>query len=107
MIIFFHTGQWTGVKFSYDLRPNLYSVIITLLTPSEDMAVKLAAANTLKQAVDDFEFNSQQFLPYLESIFGSLFQLLKEANECDTKVTNCQLVTASLYCLSTYINLFL
>lgn len=39
-------------------------------------------------ALSDFEFQANQFLPYLEPAFASLFQLLKEAKECDTKVSN-------------------
>ncbi|KAH0627965.1 hypothetical protein JD844_008581 [Phrynosoma platyrhinos] len=36
--------------------------------------------------VDDFEFRTDQFLPYLESMFTLLFQLLQEVRECDTKM---------------------
>ncbi|KAJ8414029.1 hypothetical protein AAFF_G00066270 [Aldrovandia affinis] len=36
--------------------------------------------------VDDFEFRTEQFLPYLESIFSLLFQLLQQVTECDTKM---------------------
>ncbi|KAL8203828.1 UNVERIFIED_CONTAM: Importin-11 [Gekko kuhli] len=36
--------------------------------------------------VDDFEFRTDQFLPYLESMFTLLFQLLQEVTECDTKM---------------------
>lgn len=34
----------------------------------------------------DFEFEAAQFLDYLQPVFSSLFVLLKEAKECDTKV---------------------
>lgn len=37
--------------------------------------------------MDDFEFDPQQFLEYLQPSFSSLFTLLKEAKECDTKVS--------------------
>ncbi|XP_060607409.1 importin-11-like isoform X2 [Ruditapes philippinarum] len=79
-------GQWVGVKLSSSLRPALYEAICPLLQPSEDLVVRLEAANTLKLAVDDFEFKVDQFLPFLEVIFSLLFQLLKEVNECDTKM---------------------
>lgn len=36
--------------------------------------------------MDDFEFDSQGFLEYLEPSFASLFTLLREAKECHTKV---------------------
>jgi hypothetical protein len=79
-------GQWTSVKLSSELRPALYSATLPLLQGDEDMAVRLTASNTLKHAIDDFEFNTDQFLPFLESSFSLLFTLLKEAHESDTKV---------------------
>lgn len=79
-------GQWTGVKLSSALRPALYAAMLPLLQPHEDMVVRLTACNTIKMVVDDFEFNTEQFLDYLEPSFGLLFLLLKECHECDTKV---------------------
>ncbi|KDR15146.1 importin-11 [Zootermopsis nevadensis] len=79
-------GQWTGVKLSPELRPALYAGTLPLLQGDEDMAVRLTASNTLKLAIDDFEFNTDQFLPFLEPSFALLFTLLKEAHECDTKM---------------------
>lgn len=36
--------------------------------------------------LSDFEFEPTQFLPYVQPTFSSLFTLLKEATECDTKM---------------------
>ncbi|MCL4130242.1 UNVERIFIED_CONTAM: hypothetical protein GTU68_066007, partial [Idotea baltica] len=41
---------------------------------------------TLKGSMDDFEFDSDQFMPYLPRTFELLFVLLKESHECDTKM---------------------
>lgn len=79
-------GQWSSVKFSPEHRPTLYEACIHLLNAEEDFVVRLSAAMTLKQSVDDFEFDPEQFMPYLPTIFGLLFNLLKEAHECDTKM---------------------
>lgn len=79
-------GQWTSVKFSPEHRPTLYEACIHLLAAEEDFVVRLSAAMTLKHSVDDFEFDPEQFMPYLPTIFGLLFNLLKEAHECDTKM---------------------
>ncbi|XP_071542766.1 importin-11-like [Panulirus ornatus] len=79
-------GQWTSVKFSPEHRPTLYEACIHLLAPEEDFVVRLSAAMTLKHSVNDFEFDPEQFMPYLSTIFGLLFSLLKEAHECDTKM---------------------
>jgi len=57
------------------------------MEPSEDFVIRLSSAVTLRSAMDDFEFNAEQFLPYLERSFTLLFTLLKEAEECETKVT--------------------
>uniref|UniRef100_A0A8C6XH18 Importin-11 n=1 Tax=Naja naja TaxID=35670 RepID=A0A8C6XH18_NAJNA len=70
-------GQWISVKFKPDLRPMLYEAICNLLQ-DEDLVVFLP--------VDDFEFRTDQFLPYLESMFTLLFKLLQEVRECDTKM---------------------
>nr|XP_022334186.1 importin-11-like [Crassostrea virginica] len=79
-------AHWVGVKMSASLRPTLYQAIISLLNKSEDLVVRIEAAMTLKTAVDDFEFNVEQFLPFLDSMFSQLFELLKEVQECDTKM---------------------
>lgn len=68
------------------MRPELYKVMIEALNPEEDLGVRLAASNALKQAIDDFQFNSEEFSLFLEPVFSLLFALLKEVNECDTKV---------------------
>ncbi|KAK2150064.1 hypothetical protein LSH36_425g01002 [Paralvinella palmiformis] len=55
-------GCWVGVKFS----------------PIDSL--------TRLSPVDDFEFKTEHFLPYLERSFGLLFQLLKDVQECETKM---------------------
>ncbi|CAH1796232.1 unnamed protein product [Owenia fusiformis] len=79
-------GQWVGVKMSPNLRPALYENILPLLADTEDMVVRIEAADTLKTCVDDFEFKVESFLPYLESMFGLLFGLLRQVEECETKM---------------------
>lgn len=48
--------------------------------------VRLSAAKALKVVIDDFEFSSEEMKPYLNNAFERLFNLLKEVDECDTKV---------------------
>lgn len=72
--------------------PNLIAsvfiqLILPLLDPTEDLVVRLTAARSLKVIIDDFEFCAEEMKPYLNEAFGKLFGLLKEVNECDTKVT--------------------
>ena len=58
-------------------RPALYEALLPCMRTEEDLVVRLAAANALKVAVDDFEFSVDQFLPYLETVFVLLLQILK------------------------------
>uniref|UniRef100_A0A3B3TBZ9 Importin-11 n=1 Tax=Paramormyrops kingsleyae TaxID=1676925 RepID=A0A3B3TBZ9_9TELE len=85
-------GQWISVKFKSELRPLLYEAILGLMQdpdlvvsccPKKNNPVTYLNATS---PVDDFEFRTEQFLPYLESIFGLLFQLLQQVTECDTKM---------------------
>ncbi|XP_020288528.1 importin-11 isoform X2 [Pseudomyrmex gracilis] len=79
-------GQWTNIKLSPELRPELYKLMIEALGPEEDLGIRLAASHALRQAVDDFQFNPEEFAYFLEPTFSLLFGLLKDVNECDTKM---------------------
>ncbi|CAH0385174.1 unnamed protein product [Bemisia tabaci] len=79
-------GYWVSVQLSAENRSTLYESMLPLLQPNEDMVVRLTAANTIKLAVDDFGFNADEFLKYLEPLFSLLFQLLKDCQECDSKM---------------------
>ena len=79
-------GRWTSVKLSAKLRPELYELMVEVLSPEEDLGVRLEASDALKLAIDDFQFNPEEFSPYLEQAFFLLFSLLKEVKECDTKM---------------------
>ncbi|NWU72207.1 IPO11 protein, partial [Pterocles burchelli] len=83
-------GQWISVKFKSDLRPMLYEAISNLLQDQDLVShIHLQSVLFLLNGclpVDDFEFRTDQFLPYLESMFTLLFQLLQEVTQCDTKM---------------------
>ncbi|GAB0099223.1 importin-11 [Sergentomyia squamirostris] len=79
-------GQMTAVKFSPELRPQVYAACLELLKPEEDICIRLTASKTLMATMDDFDFNPDTFLQFLEPSFYLLFSLLKEARECETKM---------------------
>ncbi|XP_011298747.1 importin-11 [Fopius arisanus] len=79
-------GKWIGVNFSGNLRPELYKMIMEALGPEVDLVVRIEASDTLKRALDDWQFDRADFAPYLETSFNLLFNLLREATECDTKM---------------------
>uniref|UniRef100_A0A671SYX9 Importin-11 n=1 Tax=Sinocyclocheilus anshuiensis TaxID=1608454 RepID=A0A671SYX9_9TELE len=72
-------GQWISVKFKPELRPLLYEVILSLMQDPD-----LVVSETCRMSSTLLSFT--QTLLYLESIFGLLFQLLQQVNECDTKM---------------------
>ncbi len=61
-------------------------ILLPLLDSSKDLVVRLSTAKALKVIIDDFEFSSEELEPYLGLAFQRLFHLLKEVQECDTKV---------------------
>lgn len=81
-------GCWVSgpcVRFSAELRPVLYSAMLSLLQPNEDLVVRLTVSHALKLAMDDFEFSTDQFLEYLEPVIGLLFNLLKNAKNATAR----------------------
>ena len=54
-------SQWVGVKFSGELRPMLYKLLLGTIQSSTDIVVRLEAALALKITIDDFSFESNQF----------------------------------------------
>ena len=93
-------GQWSGVKLSPDLRPKLYQLLLPLLQSNEDLVVRIGTAKSLKVVIDDFEFSCEELEPFLGIAFGQLFSLLKEVQECDTKVSLIDFrLSLSTYCM--------
>ena len=80
-------GQWSGVKLSPSYRPKLYELLLPALGQEEDLVVRITAARALKIVIDDFEFCAEEVQPYLQPAFDRLFCLLKEVEECDTKLS--------------------
>ena len=69
-----------------DLNDSLILVLISLMSPTEDLVVRLESALCLKLAIDDFSFECDQFEPFQEVAYQRLFELLRDCAECDTKM---------------------
>ncbi|CAG0880159.1 unnamed protein product [Cyprideis torosa] len=85
-------GEWTGVRFAASLRPALYECLIRLLQPSEDLVVRLSAGTALKKALDDFDFDAKDFLPFCEGSFTGLVDMIKVAQDGDTKMATVRIL---------------
>lgn len=79
-------GNWVGVKMSADLRPSLYTVLVSALQRTESLVVRLGAVEALQLSVDDFAFTSEVFSPFVASVVELLLQLLTDVDQGDTKM---------------------
>ncbi|CAO0796255.1 unnamed protein product [Mucor circinelloides] len=77
-------GRWVTESISADCRKAIYEIFLQLMSEDEDLVVRLTAANGLKQAVDDWDFDISTVVPYLGSAMSLLLNLLKEVEESDT-----------------------
>jgi len=84
-------SKWISVKASKEVRPKIYELLISLLVPEEDLVVRLTAINAVHSCVDDWDFQLDDFLPYIDTIINLCLQLIYEVTEFDSKIkiVNC------------------
>ena len=68
-------GQWVGVKCSPSSRPLVYQILVHLMDHSY-WIVSFTAAQNLQFAVDDWEFQPEPFLPYLDPSLTKLVAMM-------------------------------
>ena len=79
-------GQWLPVKSGLD-RPLVYQIFQHLLAPEKnDKIVRITAGRQLKNIVDPFEFDAEQFKPLANLIIERLLILVNELELTDTKM---------------------
>ena len=77
-------------------RPTVYKALVTLLTmPGLDLCLQLTAVDTLRQMVADWDFQDEQFLPYMEPLLSLLPKLLNEASLIESQVRSTKSLTLS------------
>lgn len=55
----------------------MYTALLEPLTrETEDVAVKLAAAEAFRSMIDDFNFDAEVFGPYASHVLAALYDLL-------------------------------
>ncbi|KAI8975059.1 armadillo-type protein [Mycotypha africana] len=88
-------GKWASESISEECRKVAFDVLLQWMAapPSEEKeqeqqgqqrVVQLTAAHALTQAVDNWEFDIQLFLPYLGSTLTHLLHLLSQAEAPET-----------------------
>ncbi|KAF9434480.1 Importin-11 [Entomortierella beljakovae] len=84
-------GKWVSVNISKEARPQVYSVMLHLLRPEEQLAVRLATAQSLRTCIDDWDFDPTTFAPFLELSVNGLRLIIGEVEEPDSRmrILNC------------------
>lgn len=82
-------GQWATVKLAQESRPTVYRVTQHLLNradPLNDLVVRLTAARNLKYSVNEWEFQVDPFLPFVDDLFARLMALIDEVEQTETRM---------------------
>ncbi|KAJ5586948.1 uncharacterized protein N7459_002713 [Penicillium hispanicum] len=82
-------GQWVPVKPDKLNTNAIYQIFQHLLNkddPLNDLVVRITAGRQLSKVVDPYEFTAEQFLPFAQSILGSLMSLIREVEVAETKM---------------------
>ncbi|KAI8889138.1 ARM repeat-containing protein [Backusella circina FSU 941] len=87
-------SKWVNEGISSNCRSVIYEMLLDLMDKNEDMVVRLAAANGLKNAVDDWDFDIEIVLPYLNKAIGLLLCLFSQIEEADTQMKMLAYITS-------------
>ncbi|KAJ5179511.1 hypothetical protein N7492_002721 [Penicillium capsulatum] len=82
-------GQWVPVqpdKLNMNAVYQIYQHLLSKEDPLNDLVVRITAGRQLRNVLDPYEFSPTEFLPYAQSILGSLMSLIKEIEVSETKM---------------------
>ncbi|KAG5437614.1 hypothetical protein PCANB_000651 [Pneumocystis canis] len=88
-------SQCTSLKCSKDLQSNMYSVFQKFLGINielNDLVVRLTAATCLEQYINKWNFEKEQFSPYLKNILENLLHLINQCELSDSKLRVLQVI---------------
>lgn len=100
-------SEWVALKCSKESRVTIYHLLMSFLddsSPLNDLVVQLYAIHGLRYAVDDWMFDIEGFLPFVDPTFGHLFKLLtRRVHNVETKVSLLQVVSVLVEQLQTHV----
>jgi len=82
-------GEWVSIQCSRESRINIYKLLINFLNPDNqinDKVVKIASIQTLRNVIDDWDFNKYDFKPFLNDFVKLLLSLLSEMSLTESKL---------------------
>lgn len=82
-------GQWSIVQDAHGARPIYYQLFQFLLNREDrfnDQVVRVAAGRELGRAVDAWEYDATEFLPFADDLIAKLMGLVEEVELPETKI---------------------
>lgn len=82
-------GQWVPVqpdKLNMNAVYQVYQHLLNKDDPLNDLVVRITAGRQLRNILEPYEFSPTVFLPYVQSILGSLMSLIQEIEVSETKM---------------------
>jgi vesicle coat complex subunit len=76
-------GAWSPKLTKAD-RGTVYRTLTDLLA-DDDVVIQLSAVHSLFQVVDEWDFDLEQFLPYVQTIIDSLAAMLQQVSEIESQ----------------------
>lgn len=82
-------SSWVLVNCSRESRVGIYKLLITFLQPDNkinDKVVKLTAIQTLRTVINDWDFNKQDFQPFLKDFVALSIGMLNDMSFTESKL---------------------
>lgn len=82
-------SSWVVVKCSRASRIDIYKLLINFLQPENkynDKVVKLTAIQTLRTVINDWDFNKQDFQPFLKEFVSLSIRMLNDMGFTESKL---------------------
>lgn len=82
-------NEWVSIDCSRESRVEIYRLLFNFLQPDNkinDKVVKLTTIQTLRTVVDDWDFNKQDFQPFLNDFISLSISTLQEMEFTESKL---------------------
>ncbi|KAI8869437.1 ARM repeat-containing protein [Ramicandelaber brevisporus] len=79
-------SRWVTVKLSEAERQIVYSLLLEMSLRNEPFIVRYQAISTLRDCIDDWDFNAEAFVPQLDCAVANFAGLLQDASLPETQM---------------------
>ncbi|KAJ2002672.1 hypothetical protein GGI04_003242 [Coemansia thaxteri] len=79
-------GKWVAVKFPVGERPHAYTALLEFARPGEPLVLRIEAISSLLICVDDWDFDSTQFMPFLPLTLERITGLLDSVTQAESRM---------------------